>query len=168
MNHKLNCPVCGYQEIAGDICPNCDTDISLIRSLYDLPQIKKSSLQQKFSSWTLGVALLMLIIGIGLGVGGSFLLMQPNLYNATIFFPQPTIIKKYNPSKNTPPSESKILNIYIVKPGDNLSLIAEKFCGNGDAWEEIVKANPHLQNREKYYIDPGEKLKIPNCQERTP
>lgn len=36
---KLNCPVCEYKEIEGNICPNCDTDISLIRRLYELPLV---------------------------------------------------------------------------------------------------------------------------------
>lgn len=42
MNTKLNCPVCGYQELAGDICPNCDTDISLIRTVHNLVPIEKN------------------------------------------------------------------------------------------------------------------------------
>ena len=38
---KIDCPVCGYQGIEGNICPNCDTDVSLIRSLAELPQLRK-------------------------------------------------------------------------------------------------------------------------------
>nr|WP_266889351.1 hypothetical protein [Trichormus azollae] len=45
--------------------------------------------------------------------------------------------------------------------------MAERFCLKGNAWQKIVKANPQLQNRKDYYIDPGEELKIPKCQERT-
>ncbi|WP_413172878.1 LysM peptidoglycan-binding domain-containing protein [Anabaena azotica] len=167
MNTKLNCPVCGYQELAGDICPNCDTDLALIRTLHDLLPIEKKPLQKKINSWTLGVAFLMLIIGISLGVGGSFLIMQPRLYNANIAVPNSTVVSKSKSPNNTLQPKLLTSNIYIVKPGDNLSLIAEKFCGNANTWEKIVKANPQLQNRENYYIDPEEELKIPNCQETT-
>jgi rubrerythrin len=43
MNTKLNCPVCGYQELAGEICPNCDTDTSIIRTLHNLLPIEKTT-----------------------------------------------------------------------------------------------------------------------------
>lgn len=163
MNTKINCPVCGYEGIESNICPNCDTDLSLIRTLQELPQVEKKSLKGKLSGWTLGLALLMLIIGISLGVGGSFIIMQPRLYNATISDPH-LAKNSLKPLTNKPKIEP---NIYIVEPGDNLSLIAKKLCGNGNNWQEIVKANPQLENRKNYYIDGGEKLKIPNCQEKS-
>lgn len=165
MNTKLNCPVCGYQELTGNICPNCDTDLALIRTLHDLLPTEKKPLQKKINSWTLGVGLLMLIIGISLGAGGSFVIMQTRLYNANIAFPNSILVSKS--LNNTLQPKLPTSNIYIVKPGDNLSLIAEKFCGNANAWEKILKANPQLQNRKNYYIDPEEELKIPNCQETT-
>jgi hypothetical protein len=42
MTHLLNCPVCGYKEIEGNTCPNCDADLSLIRSLTELPALEKA------------------------------------------------------------------------------------------------------------------------------
>ncbi|MBD2626766.1 LysM peptidoglycan-binding domain-containing protein [Trichormus variabilis] len=163
MNTKLNCPVCGYQEIQGNICPNCDTDLALIRTLQDLPQLEKPLSQSKFSKWTLTVALLMLMIGIGLGAGGSFLILKSSP-------PTSTIVSTPKPSVNSPvtlkqPPKSIT---YTVKPGDSLSLIAEKICGKGTAWEVLVEANPLLEKRENYYIDPGEKLTVPrSCQEKN-
>ncbi|MEA5550761.1 LysM domain-containing protein [Anabaena cylindrica UHCC 0172] len=165
MNTKINCPVCGYQDIESNICPNCDTDLSLIRTLQELPSVEKKSLKIKLSGWTLAVALLMLIIGIGLGVGSSFIILQSGLYNATILNPNPTVVNSSISPINKPVLQPNI--IYTVKPGDNLSLIALKLCGQGGAWKLIVKANPELENRKNYYIDPGEELKIPNCQEKT-
>ena len=106
-----------------------------------------------------------LIIGITLGLGASFLIMQPRLYNANTSVPNSTVVSKYKSLKNTPIPKLPTSNIYIiiVKPGDTLSVIAEKFCLKGNAWQKIVKANPQLQNCKDYYIDPGEELKIPNC-----
>ena len=40
MKTHLTCPVCDRQEIEGDICPNCETDISLVRMLVELPREK--------------------------------------------------------------------------------------------------------------------------------
>ena len=39
MTTKLNCTVCAYTDIEGNICPNCATDLYLIRMLQQLPQI---------------------------------------------------------------------------------------------------------------------------------
>ncbi|WP_071190679.1 LysM peptidoglycan-binding domain-containing protein [Trichormus sp. NMC-1] len=162
MNTKLNCPVCGYQEIEGNICPNCDTDLALIRTLQDLPQLKKPLSQSKFSKWTLTVALLMLMIGIGLGAGGSFLIVKSSPFISTI-------VSTPKPSVNSPVTLKQPPSIiYTVKPGDSLSLISEKICEKGTAWEVLVEANPLLEKRENYYIDPGEKLMIPrSCQEKN-
>lgn len=169
MNMKLNCPVCGYQEIEGDTCPNCDTDLSLMRMLHELPQRKNSILQAKFAGWPLGFALLMLIIGIGLGAFGSFLFVQPNLYTATIFPANSVAISSTspNPAANIPipPTKSPQPPTYTVKLGDSLSAIAENLCGKRTSWQVIVKANPQLKGREND-LEVGDKLIIPNCQEK--
>ncbi|MDF5722327.1 MAG: hypothetical protein PUP91_17930 [Rhizonema sp. PD37] len=39
MTTKLNCSVCGYTDIEGNNCPNCDTDLSLLRMLQQLPLV---------------------------------------------------------------------------------------------------------------------------------
>jgi nucleoid-associated protein YgaU len=95
------------------------------------------------------------MIGMTLGVGASFLIMQPHLYNANTSVTNYTVVSKYKSQKNTPIPKLPTSNIYIVKPGDNLSLIAEKFCRKANAWEKTVKANPQLQNCKDYYIYPG-------------
>ncbi|MFM2061264.1 MAG: hypothetical protein RLZZ507_934 [Cyanobacteriota bacterium] len=159
MNTKLNCPVCGYKEIEGKTCPNCDTDLSLIRTLQELAPLEKTAVPKKISTWTLILAVLMLIIGIGLGAVGSFVLIKGN-YNAAISAPNSTVVN----SSETNTSEG---SIYIVKRGDNLGLIAEKVCGRASAWRLIARANSHLENRPNYFLDVGEKLKIPNCQEKN-
>lgn len=40
MNHQLTCPVCDRSAIEINICPNCQTDLSLIRMLTELPPIE--------------------------------------------------------------------------------------------------------------------------------
>ncbi len=39
MDH-LTCPVCDRPEIADNICPNCETDLTLIRMLVELPIVQ--------------------------------------------------------------------------------------------------------------------------------
>ncbi|MBC6431796.1 LysM peptidoglycan-binding domain-containing protein [Nostoc sp. HG1] len=167
MKIKLNCPVCDYQEIEGDICPNCDTDLSVIRMLQELPQVENPVRQVKIAKWQLGIALLLLIIGIALGTTGSFIFLQPQLHTLTVSSPNPVSSDRLKLPVNHAPVTAKELPkaiTYTVKSGDYLSAIAQKFCGKGTSWQVMVKANPRLKGREDY-ISVGEVLKIPNCKE---
>ena len=49
MNHQLTCPVCDRSAIEINICPNCQTDLSLIRMLTELPTIE-AKIDPKVSS----------------------------------------------------------------------------------------------------------------------
>lgn len=162
LNPKLNCPVCGYKEIDGKVCPNCDTDLFLIRTLQELEPVTKTAPIKKISNWTLAFALLMLIIGIWLGAIGSFFLFK-NQYTNNNLTVDSTVV-----SSTESLTDTANANFYTVKPGDNLGVIAEKVCGKASAWKLIAQANPHLENRRDYFINVGEKLKIPNCQEKNP
>jgi LysM repeat protein len=159
---KIDCPVCGYQGIEGNICPNCDTDVSLIRSLAELPQRPKS--------WTTGMAILMLVIGITIGAGGSFFALQTAIYTATV--PNPTVSTNPNPTPQVinpvVPKPAPPLATYTVKSGDTLSSIAGKFCSKSTDWQLIVAVNPELQKRENQ-LDIDQVLKIPSsCKGKTP
>jgi LysM repeat protein len=158
---KIDCPVCEYQGIEGNTCPKCDTDVSLIRSLETLPQPPKS--------WTTGIAILMLIIGITIGVGGTFFALQ-TAYNATVSKPTVTTSPNLTPQVITPvvPQPAPPLVTYTVKSGDTLSSIAVKFCGKPTDWQLIVAANPELQKRENQ-LNINQVLKIPSsCKGKTP
>ncbi len=173
MTHLLNCPVCGYKEIEGNTCPNCDTDISLIRSLTELSPINQPVTQlnqpvtQKATKWQAGVALLMLLVGICLGALGSFLFIQPNQqFIASNSSSRPAAIdsevKTSTDSTAQASNKPEQSTQYTVKPGDNLSLIAEKLCGEGKTWQVMVQANPQLKARPDS-IQVNEVLKLPNC-----
>ena len=175
MTHLLNCPVCGYKEIEGNICPNCDADLSLIRSLTELPALEKAESAggvrrtPKVAIWQVGVALLILIFGIGLGTLGSFLFLQPQLISNKITAPPvaikgeskiPSAIAQEPAKRLGQPSQT----YYKVKPGDSLSKIAERFYGDGTLWASLVKANPNIKGQEDF-LDIGEPLIIPNREE---
>lgn len=62
MNVKLICPVCQRPDIENNICPNCETDLSLIQMLKELPQQRQGN-----SVWLLlTVAIFCLIVGFSL------------------------------------------------------------------------------------------------------
>ncbi|MBD2251435.1 LysM peptidoglycan-binding domain-containing protein [Nostoc parmelioides] len=144
---QINCPVCSYQDITGDTCPNCDADLRVIRMLQALPQVPTQS------PWPLRIALLLLIIAIGLGVATNLIFSRPQLNTVVITQPSPVTPQK-------PPEPTT----YTVQTGDNLSAIAQKLCGQGVSLPAIVQANPQLIGRENY-LEVGQVLKIPQCQE---
>ena len=85
MKTKLNCPVCARPEISGDICPNCETNLSLIRMLTELPVAEPTAATAKpqrpgISTWLLaGAAICLLVVGIALGgVSYAFFIEQTN------------------------------------------------------------------------------------------
>lgn len=174
MKPELSCPVCAYTEISGNSCPKCNTDLSLIRLLTELPpsspqvtQFEKPHRQLKIAGWQLGAALLILMMGIGLGAVGSFVFLQPSqLLTNTVNSPSPIVIKGDRTAPS--PIAQETVNRqqptqYAVKPGDNLTGITEQFCGKGKSWQVMVKANPKLNTRPDL-INVGEVLKLPNCE----
>lgn len=185
MTHLLNCPVCGYKEIAGNTCPNCDTDISLLRSLAELPVSVSSAAttslpidtttdipsnsSRRFSriGWQMGVALLILILGIALGATGSFFFLQPSQLLTTVAKPPSSITTQGEAKTPTAITQAPIApkkpTQYIVKPGDNLTVITEKSCGKNKPWQLTIEANPQLKSRPNY-INVGEVLNLPNCE----
>ena len=83
--NTLSCPVCDRPEIEGDTCPNCETNLSLFRTLVELPGVTKTVLLPKSkrqwhkSWWLIGIFFLLLIVGISLGTFSSYFLFQRHL-----------------------------------------------------------------------------------------
>jgi hypothetical protein len=165
---KLICPVCNYPEVESNVCPNCDADVSLIRMLQELPPVENIRPLSKIRGWELGAAFVLLIMGIALGTLASFIFLPSRITvvapdSITFDSDEPTLAANEPASlPQTPPEPIT----YTVEPGDNLSNITEKMCGQGISWQIMVKANPQLQGRENL-IRVGEVLKIPHCQEET-
>jgi len=166
MNIKLNCPVCGYQEIEGNTCPNCDTDLSLTRMLQHLSPVEKLHPQVKVATWQLGVAFVILLFGIGLGVWGGFVFFSLKPYTTIVNIPSPVVISHVSPPVAIATLEPiKLQELkYTVKQGDSLTSIAEKFCGQKTSWQVMLETNPQVKGRENF-IDIGEELNEPKCKE---
>lgn len=176
MKTYLTCPVCDRPEIEGDICPNCETDLSLIRKLTELPSAPVATLlppkSPAIASWVpIGVAILILLLGIGLGAAGnSFYVQQQDAAVATV---SPPVETSALPSEISQPlSELKIPPTcsgfyYTVRRGDSLSRVASQLYGDGNLWPQIVSANPQLQGRENS-LEIGEVFLVPNLEENCP
>jgi len=166
MSIKLDCPVCGYKEIEGQACPNCDADLSTIRLLMELPSIPNAIAEPDKGSknilTTLMIAIAMLMMGILLGAIGNYLFVKPQIITQNIVIPTPSI-NKVTPNSIKKPKLTQIQQ-YIVKDGDSLSQIAEKLCGTGTRWQIMVENNFQLIGREGE-LEVGEILKVPKCEE---
>ncbi len=65
MSKKITCPVCDRKEIEENICPNCETDLSLIRMLLELPPVEKTSGNKSYLLILFVIILLLISISLG-------------------------------------------------------------------------------------------------------
>jgi hypothetical protein len=65
---KLNCPVCDNLNVDSNHCPNCETDLSLIRMLMELPSVEPMTKAKPVSlSWAkIGIAVALYQFSIAL------------------------------------------------------------------------------------------------------
>jgi LysM domain len=164
---KLNCPVCDRSGIDRDICPNCETDLSTLRLLAELPIVApQNTFKSTIKVWLLSIVFVAFTIGISLGIAGGALLSQqpPKSIATSIVTPTAVNVQPSSPTS----SESKIASTYpctrefyyTIRQGDSLSKIAQQFYGDMQKIQLIVQYNSQLQGREDD-IDLDEKILIP-------
>ncbi len=66
MSTEINCPVCDRSAIEINICPNCQTDLSLIRMLSELPEASSTKDSSPWLIWSIGIFLANVILLWGL------------------------------------------------------------------------------------------------------
>lgn len=162
MKSKIACHVCDRPAVEDDICPNCETDLSVIRLLMDLPAVESVPLSKTIARWQLSLVVLLISLGIGVGFAGNAIVSQPAHLEAkelaaaiarVEFAPQPTAQIKSCGGFN-----------YTVRRGDELSELAWRFYGESELWQKIVKANSTIQERPDN-LQIGEVILIPNREE---
>lgn len=162
MSINLTCAVCDRPEIEGDICPNCETNLSTFRILAELPIVEqKKALGSTMKIWLLSGIFAAFVLGMSLGATrGSLLSKQPLPPTATSI---PGSITTNVPAKST---QATSLNpcvrqfYYTVQQGNSLRRIARQFYGDRQKSKLIIQHNPQLKGREND-IDLHEKLLIP-------
>lgn len=185
MTIQLTCQVCQHPNIEVNTCPNCETDLALVRMLMELPMVEdeaevSQASQAKHHSihrpWK--NALLFLLLGLVLGAVSTFALSPyssraqapSNLITASAL---PSPILQSDAIANLLPSPSQTDNAsearrsactgfrYTVRPGDSLTLMAWRFYGDAEQWIRIAEANPPIWQRTNG-LEVGEEVLIPN------
>ena len=162
MSINLTCPVCERPEVEGDICPNCETNLSTFRLLAELPIVEpKKALGSTIKIWLLSGILVAFVLGMSLGAtGDSLLSKQPFPPTAT------SIPGSTNTNIQAKPIQAKSLNpcvtqfYYTVQQGDSLARIARRFYGDRQKLQLIMQHNPRPTVKEND-INLHEKLLMP-------
>ncbi|MCA6501257.1 MAG: LysM peptidoglycan-binding domain-containing protein [Pseudanabaena sp. M135S2SP2A07QC] len=171
---RIDCPVCGYQLIPQSICPNCDNDVSLQRSLLELPILQAENdttienIQNVPKESKLPKIWLLVLLGIAIGfvIGGwtgysIFQSITSSRISEKVGQATPPVIIS-SPIVTSSP-KTLLPQTYTVQTGDALETLALRFCENDLAWRDLVNANPSLVGRQNE-LEVGEKLNIPtNC-----
>lgn len=196
MTLKLTCCVCDRPGIEGNTCPNCETDLSMVRMLMELPiqptvpdasaMTTSDPLAPRSKPWSrlLGIGLLLLGLGIVLGITGNQMIAteSSSSLTATTALESPTTViqSSFDPENNgeinlhaqaEPLSQNKSNSCggfyYTIRPGDSLSKIAWSFYGRSTEWPILTVANSQLQGQEHQLII-GNTIFIPNQEEQCP
>jgi hypothetical protein len=177
MLENLTCPVCERSQLEQNICPNCETDLSIYGMLLNLPrqtleEVEQQKLKPIILIW-LPVAILFLLLGLSLGFASNLIIFrqQPPIAQSstqvTVSLPEVKPDQLVAPKMAEMPKKVEPEAIacggfnYVVRRGDSLSLIASRLYGDRNLWSLIKQANPSLKNRESA-IAVGELLFIPN------
>jgi hypothetical protein len=161
MSINLTCPVCDRPHIEGNICPNCETNLSTFRILAELPIVEqKKAITSNMKIWLLS-AILTAFVLMSLGAtGGSLLSKQPS-QPTLVSTPKSTTVNIPDKSKQATSSNPCVRQLYYtVQQGDSLSRIARQFYGDRQKSQLIIQHNPQLKGREND-IDLHEKLLLP-------
>ncbi|WP_330202150.1 LysM peptidoglycan-binding domain-containing protein [Cyanobacterium sp. DS4] len=165
MTEKLTCPVCDRTEIDTNICPNCETDLSTIRLLKELPQIEEKD--QKKSQKLLIITLAsVLIMGLLVGNVTGYFVSRNNFNNRL------QVINQENNQSVGIAEKPEVIKPelnwcggfnYRVKSGDSLYMLGLRFYGDSDGWQLIFHANPSINDPKNLQV--GQVILIPNLTE---
>lgn len=179
MTTKITCQVCQHPNIEDNTCPNCETDLTLIRMLIELPAQDESALSPSAISPAYPrrkQALLFLLAGLILGIIGSFAFSTYSSSPPQLAARSTSMLPALDPSLTliasspsiTPPepgieaSPATCTGFrYIVRPGDSLTLIAWRLYGDADRWVRIAEVNPKVRDRGNA-LEIGEEVLVPN------
>lgn len=181
MTIKLTCHVCQQPHIEDNTCPNCETDLTLVRMLMELPSIPipqneptpLRSPDRRYRNQAFLLVLMGLLLGIlsSAAIGAYFssqsqISTPPTSAVTTLIDPSPvSSVAQSQPKQSSEivPNKSSTCNgfHYLVRSGDSLTGIAWNLYGDADRSVEIVNANPTISDRVNH-LEIGEILLIPD------
>ncbi|MDJ0510572.1 MAG: hypothetical protein QNJ64_15160 [Crocosphaera sp.] len=165
MNTKVDCPVCERLAIEEDNCPNCETDLSLIRMLMELPEQSLNTMPKSWKYLGISVAVILFILGLTLGGSANYLMSknEQKIPESSIVNDSPSLTIENTHTSSSKSSDLKCIDgfYYTVQKGDYLLKINQKFYGNSDNLGFLLEGNPKLIKRENK-LEIGEIIFIPN------
>lgn len=189
MSTKLTCFVCDRPEVEDDICPNCETDLSMVRMLMELPpQPSPPKPTPLYWPRIVGIGVILLALGVLLGMTSSQFIPVIPVASVDSVPSIETVPQDATPiqvadepldiSRSDQLSGQMVLPeteskqgcggfYYTVRSGDTLSQIALNFYGNQTLWNNVGVANPSLQGRE-HQLMIGDVIFVPNQEETCP
>jgi hypothetical protein len=182
---QVDCPVCDRQYISDIVCPNCGTDLTVLRMLSNLepvpiavPISEQATPIARPNSRLIWV--LLILSGLTFGGMGYVLAAIQNHQAGTQILTQAvdsaqvssspaSVLEAQSVANSSAPKVSPSMTAqnthhcfnYSVRAGDSLTQIAWMFYGNADYWQTIAKVNPRLKQTQ-YRLETTEKLCIPN------
>ena len=163
---QLTCPVCDRPGIESDICPNCETNLSTLRLLAELPIVApKPTVSATLKIWFYATIVAIFLLGISLATtGGSLLSPQLSQSQISSSMAIATNTRSVNPNQRESIAVASAPCLrdfyYRVSTGDSLAKIARQFYGDSRQSQQIVESNSQLNGRE-HDLDLDEKLLMP-------
>lgn len=175
MKTNLVCPVCSRQEIEGDICPNCETNLSLVRMLTELPpQPQTTALPpQPQPIWLIVCLILGLLVGLIAWLNTAYVKTEVVSTPSSAMIKNESIQARERASERVSVAEDEQENpekycgggfYYKVIGGDSLSMMALNFYGDANLWPMIAQVNP-IMEKQNNLLEIGQVLLVPNLEE---
>lgn len=142
----MKCPVCSHDllEPLPRLCPQCGTDLSLNANLRQICR----NVRRNYRLWLAGVIVLLVAVILLLILRAPAPcppLAQGNdsmtLLKGQIAVLHDSLTWYREKLASLPSTVEKVAGEYVVQPGDNLWLIAQKLLGDGNLFPKIASDN---------------------------
>lgn len=154
---SVTCPVCDYPSVQSTTCPNCGTDLSVLKMVVALEPVlptiaaKPSTSRRKLILISIGSALLGIVFGVSVqSLFNQSWITSTNSPSAPLTQPETQTNAQLKQAQKTiqrlQVQVKEKEHIYRVKPGDSLAKISKKVYGNLESINLILESNPRLKS----------------------
>lgn len=169
MKPQIQCCVCDYPDVIDDRCPNCETDLSLVRTLMNLPRTSSPSLSNGRLVLIICLVILLVLGGIELFIGSISLHQSSVPLKVTISRAEDLLLltseKRSQWLAEIASTDQNLMSCggfnYTIRQNDTLFKLSNVFYGDDIFWNYILAVNPALKDRFNQ-LNIGETVFIPN------